>query len=187
MSFRVGLLSALAFVVIMGADASAVLAADLEDRYPTPRPSPYDDPRYRDMYEVPPPRPPEPVYRDERVERDHGERLQPRRYAREETGCLDNGEVRRKLRAEGWHDFDDVERDGRFVHMEAERQANGREFDLTVDACTGEIVEAIPQDVRRRVSRLPEDRRPLRYDRRGAYDEDRTLPPPRYGRYDPRY
>ncbi|MDX2288725.1 MAG: hypothetical protein NW217_07880 [Hyphomicrobiaceae bacterium] len=193
-------------VVVAGASglgwSSAGHAADLDDGYPAPRASGADDPRYRDMYEVPPPRElAEPNVEVERSDRDRWEQPAPRRHARRyiarhDEACLDSGGVRRLLRSDGWHDFDDVEFEGRYLHMEAERRASGREFDLTVDACTGEIISAVPHDTRRQITRTYDGSayghrasggpHPPRDDRWGSRYDDRDELPPRYGRYVPR-
>lgn len=51
--------------------------------------------------------------------------------------------VRDRLLAEGWGDFRDFEPRGRVVLVQA-RRPSGRLFDLTIDRCSGEVVDARP-------------------------------------------
>ncbi len=131
--------------------AAPALAADLGYRNGTP----YEDPRYSDIYSHPaPPRyaapyPPPPVYRD-----DH--RYAPPPYATQQYvppyrndgrysgDCLPRQVMRDRLESRGWHDFHDPQVMGNVVHVRA-RRPNGRLFDVTLDRCTGEVlaVEAI--------------------------------------------
>jgi hypothetical protein len=66
----------------------------------------------------------------------------PPGYA-ERGGCVPREEARDRLRAAGWYDFHGVERLDRVVLVKARRRS-GRLFDLTIDRCSGEIVDARP-------------------------------------------
>jgi hypothetical protein len=145
------LAAAVIAAVVVGAPGAR--AADLEygagDRYS----SPYDDPRYRDLYEPSPryteryayeertyrpPVPPNHVYRDD----DYA----PRRYAenyRFGGSCLPRHEIRQRLRDQGWADFHDLEIRPDIAVLRA-RGSRGHLYDLSIDRCTGEIVHARP-------------------------------------------
>jgi hypothetical protein len=60
-------------------------------------------------------------------------------------GCVPRHLARDRLRADGWGDFHDLEPRGRVVLVQA-RRPSGRRFDLTIDRCSGEIIEARPLD-----------------------------------------
>ncbi|MDX2258941.1 MAG: hypothetical protein NW205_08495 [Hyphomicrobiaceae bacterium] len=146
-----------------------------------------DERAYRqDRYADEPLDPVEPKYRG-------GQQWQEPRYddrRRHAAACLDDGEIRRVLRAEGWKDFDDYRRRGRLVTTEAERFGSGRDFLLTIDGCTGVIIDVLPKrgwdghryDTARREAyrdpAAPHDR-----DRRTAED----LRGERYAPREPRY
>ena len=49
--------------------------------------------------------------------------------------------VRDRLHADGWGDFHDLEPRGSVVRIEA-RRPSGRLFDLTIERCSGEILDA---------------------------------------------
>ena len=151
------LMIAAALVTAVATGAPAAHAADLEDRYSDRHASPYDDPRYRDLYGSPsryteryeyqersyrPPVPPETVYRDD-------EYLPgPRRYAEDQrfgASCLPRHEIRRRLQNDGWGDFHELELRGETASVRA-RRPNGELYDLRVDRCTGAIVHARPFD-----------------------------------------
>lgn len=53
--------------------------------------------------------------------------------------CLSDGQVRRLLRAHGYHDIRFIDRDGRIVQVRAER--GRRDYRITVDACRGRIID----------------------------------------------
>ena len=146
------------------------MAADL-DYGPVAR-SPYDDPRFSDVYRhpAPPPRPryaepypPPPVYREERF-------VAPpppppyRQDGRFAGDCIPRHVIRDRLERHGWHAFQDPQVAGNVVHIRA-RRPNGRPFDLTVDRCSGEVLAAEP------------------YDERSAY----AVPPPERPWQEPRY
>lgn len=139
------------------AGATGAAAADLAG-------DPYDDPRYAEIYrDAPPPPPPVAGRYEERYERKeyryegrengygHPPPPPPPPYARgpdyagDEEGCLPRHVIRRRLIAEGWHDFHALEYRGRFALVTA-RRPSGREFDLKIDRCSGHIVHARPLD-----------------------------------------
>ena len=57
--------------------------------------------------------------------------------------CVPREAVRDRLLSEGWGDFRDFEPRGRVVVVQA-RRPSGRLFDLTIDRCSGEVVDARP-------------------------------------------
>ena len=57
--------------------------------------------------------------------------------------CVPREAVRDRLLSEGWGDFRDFEPRGRVVMVQA-RRPSGRLFDLTIDRCSGEVVDARP-------------------------------------------
>ena len=156
------------------AQTTPAAAADL---YGPRTSSPYDDPRYADIYSYPaPPRPqyaepryvePPPVpyrepqyarpyaYFDETapVPRDRYGYLRPvnpqRPYYSEGTGpsCVPHGEIRRALIGEGWRDFQDLELRDDVAVIRA-RRPTGQFYRLKVDRCSGEIVNVRPLDER---------------------------------------
>ncbi len=116
------------------------------DLYDPPRTgSAYDDPRYADIYgddepderyaeaqeDFDAPVPPRSVYRDD----------DDRDWSGYRDGCVPRHVVRDRLRADGWHRFHDFEPRGSVLHVEARRRS-GRLFDLTIDRCSGEVVDA---------------------------------------------
>ena len=153
-------------------------AADLNQAYPE---SPYDDPRYSDMYRIPPPAPryavpaPEGYGRDDRDPRmrDRDGYLRPMqpqrsyghnggyrdddgladgrqfdgRFAEDAAGCLPSRVVRGQLERRGWFEFHDVDARSGVVHMRA-RRGDGRLFDLSLDRCNGQLLEARPVERR---------------------------------------
>lgn len=158
------------------AAAAPASAADLNgySYNPYKSGSPYDDPRYADLYgdeeprydtrryrgsskdgpvpyAEPEPLPPPPVPRNR-----YGylEPINPPppavyvapRYRRHvEPVCAPRHVVMDRLRSEGWHDFHGVELREHAVIVEA-RQSNGRLFRLKVDRCSGEVLRARPVD-----------------------------------------
>jgi hypothetical protein len=140
-------------------------AADLDEGPPPDRYGAYEDPRYSDMYAhprppayVPPPNghhygeapvPPGYVYRGYQ---DEDDRYDSRgRYAYAEPpppyarGCAPREEIKERLLRQGWRDFRDAEERGELVTIIA-RRPSGRPFALTVERCSGEIVNARPLD-----------------------------------------
>jgi hypothetical protein len=124
----------------------AATAADLFA--PGPRAgSPYDDPRYDYLYgrdDAPPPpgwsrRSPPPRYDDERP--------LPPTYRRAppswRTGyCTSRRVVKRRLAAGGWSNFERAEIvDRDYVGVDA-KHADGGVYRLTIDRCTGNVVDA---------------------------------------------
>lgn len=152
-SARLAAASAVAASLILSALPAA--AADL---YEPPRyGSPYEEQRYGDIYRDGParydryaaPHEFEPAYPPYVVngEEDYDEAPYApyRRHARNEDDCPPRHVIRKRLRADGWGEFRDVEaRDG-IVLVQARRDS-GRLFDLTIDRCSGEILEARPVD-----------------------------------------
>ena len=55
--------------------------------------------------------------------------------------CLTNREVRRELRDRGYYDIRLINRGGGTIKFLAAR--NGRDFRLTVDSCTGQILDRV--------------------------------------------
>ena len=119
---------------------AGAMAADLYDG-PPPRygGAPYDDDRYADIYRYPDraPVPPAPVYRD-----DYPPQPRYERYP-ERAACLPRHLVRDRLVREGWRDFQEGEFRGELVTLHA-RRPSGRPFVLTVDRCSGQVVNARP-------------------------------------------
>jgi hypothetical protein len=60
---------------------------------------------------------------------------------RYEDDCVPRRIARARLREDGWRDFHDFERRGDVVLVRARRRS-GRLFDLTIDRCSGEVVDA---------------------------------------------
>jgi hypothetical protein len=159
MSWR--LLAASVMAAAQFAGASAVPAADLYRPYDPLRPgSPYDDPRYGDVYRQPPApyaeppshQPNHPPFGDlDRREYPEPMPYPPRfsgsfsRYPRQGHPCLQRHEIRRQLMELGWSDFHDVDLRREVARLRA-RRPSGRLYDLDVDRCTGEVVYARPLD-----------------------------------------
>jgi hypothetical protein len=177
-----GLLGLAALTVPM----APATAADIYDGpYNGPRASsPYDDPRYADIYKHPAPQPPRyaepryveppPYYGPPRYERPYAYNDEapiprdrhgylkpidpPRHRGHASGGCVPHDEIRRSLVAEGWRDFYDLEFRGDVAVVRASRP-NGQRYAIKVDRCSGEIVSARPL----------EDR-PIPYANRDRYD-----------------
>jgi len=105
--------------------------------------------RYRESYVAP--------AREVEVRRYEERRV----HVREEPACLSRHELEHALFEDGWSDIDDFDVDGGVIRVEARRMDGDREFDLTVDRCSGRVIEAHPQaDLRSvRVERRYEYRR----------------------------
>lgn len=137
---------------VSAAFAPTLEAADLYDDRPRYG-SPYDDPRYRDIYGHRAPKPtyverrdlPPPVepYRDRRgylapmpppayVDRRHWQRDR-------EPDCVPRHEVRRALQEDGWSGFHDLDVRGADAVVYAYRPS-GHLYRLTVARCTGEVL-----------------------------------------------
>jgi hypothetical protein len=82
-------------------------------------------------------------YKDDFKDDAFDRRYDPPRYAARGDGCVPRHIAHARLRADGWRDFGDFEARGNIVLMQA-RRSSGRLFDLTIDTCSGEIVEARP-------------------------------------------
>jgi hypothetical protein len=139
MTIRTHLLAAVAALAAVPA-----LAADLDH----PDRTPYDDPRYSDIYSHPAPQPryahpvpPAPVYRDDRYAPPQYAPPPPpaRQYGGYAGECTPRENVRLRLENRGWHDFHDAQPMGEVVHIRA-RRPSGRLFDLTLDRCSGELL-----------------------------------------------
>ena len=170
------LAAGLAGALCLAAQPTTASAADLYGSEPTYRygqGTPYDDPRYADMYrhpappayteryvekyeryDAPPPPPPRHFERYDRYEgpapgydvpRDRHGYLAPMRppqyrsYAERE--CLPKREVAQRLESQGWIGIDVIEQSGQVARLKASRP-NGSLYDITIDKCTGQIVEA---------------------------------------------
>ncbi len=141
---RLAAASLAAAFCLAGASASA---ADLSgEYYERHSGSPYDDPRYGDIYRDPPP-PPRP-YRDDYDADDDGP-PPVHRYSEvppphvRDPGCVPRREIHFRLRADGWSDFEDLELRGDIALVRA-RRPSGEPYELSVDRCTGDIVHARP-------------------------------------------
>lgn len=128
--------------VMAGAVAAAVvvqpaLAADFggDDEAPPPRSGTYDPPRYG--YRTPP-APPSYRYDDHRWGYDRRRYSEHYPYART---CVTSEEVRARLMRYGWRDFHDGHSLGNDLVTLRARRPFGRLYELTLDRCTGDIVE----------------------------------------------
>jgi hypothetical protein len=144
------LLLAAGLAVAMSTGAAA---ADLSDGPRWDRgDSAYDDPRYKDIYRHPD-RSPYAAYRDDDDDNDDDDYRPHPRHAYADRGpaygdrCVPREMIKRQLLGEGWHDFHDPDLRGDLASVRA-RRPSGRLFDLTIDRCTGEIVEARPLEAR---------------------------------------
>ncbi len=156
-----GLLAA-AGVVLALASTSA-RAADLYDDPPPARYSgpAYQDPRYSDVYRYPDrPVPPAPVYRD----RDDDYVFRPRQRHAYRGECLPRHVIKDRLVREGWGDFALGDFHGELVTVHA-RRPSGRPFTLTIERCSGEIVDARPSHAQGPYAYAPTPPPPRRWDR----------------------
>ncbi|MGE0626668.1 MAG: hypothetical protein AB7O43_02505 [Hyphomicrobiaceae bacterium] len=158
-------------VVALTTGAVPVSAADLEGPEPPyAERSPSYDPRYDDSYRYPPPRRyAEPRYEreDRSVYRDERGYLRPftpprdwrrDRYA---SRCLPREEIRDRLESRGWNDFRDVALEEDVAILNA-RSRGGRWFELSLDRCSGDVVNARPLSRRSADARGPWRDRPYR-------------------------
>ena len=137
---------------------TTVRAADLDEGPPPDRYGAYEDPRYTDMYARPQPPPaylPPPRYAPVHpgyVHRDYGDDYDRDDYRRPYAystppdygrACTPREVIRERLLREGWHHFRDAEERGEFATIIA-RRPDGQPFALTVDRCSGELVNARP-------------------------------------------
>jgi hypothetical protein len=141
------------------ATTSTGWAADLDEGPPPDRYGAYEDPRYADVYRhpQPPAYPPAgaPRYGGPDVYRNdddgYGEDYDDRgRYAyaphpHYRPACAPREAVQERLLSQGWRDFRDAEERGEFVTIIA-RRPSGRPFALTLERCSGEIVNVRPLD-----------------------------------------
>lgn len=130
-------------IVLAAAMFAAVSgSAGAADLYGEAAPPPaYEDRRYEEIYEHPAPR-------AEVRQYETREYTVRERYAERRHHCLSPQEISRILYQDGWYDLDDLEIEGQFVRVEAARMNNDREFDLVLDRCSGEILEAHPDNFR---------------------------------------
>ncbi|CAN0193835.1 unnamed protein product [Phaeothamnion confervicola] len=182
MSIRIVFATALAAMSV--ATAVPASAADLDYGVAG---SAYEDPRYSDIYRHPPPPPRyaapyapppayrEPYYRDERYSAAPvpppyygGPPPHYQRDGRAPAGCLPQQVIRDRLQERGWQDFHDAQVAGNVAHVRA-RRPSGRTFDLTVDRCTGEILQSEAVDGRRADGPPPPQDWRYRDDRYGRY------------------
>lgn len=113
-------LAATAFAAISMAGASPLAAADLD--YPEDRHSYTETERYSERV----------VH--QRTDSEEG-------YYDNRGGCLPRQAIRQRLRDDGWRDIQRVDVRGGNVILTAER-SNGQIFDLKVDRCNGEVIDA---------------------------------------------
>lgn len=139
----------LAAGLLAAAMSGGAMAADLDDGPYDRNGSAYDDPRYSDIYRYPDTRHPvprEPVYGD-RYDDDDDDRddyRAPRRYTYSDPrayrgACVPREQIKYRLKEHGWHDFREPEIRGETATVLA-RRPSGRQFELTLDRCSGEIV-----------------------------------------------
>ncbi len=156
-------------------------AADLDHGFPPG--SPYEDRRYSDIYRHPAPPPPPaprysqpyyappPVYREEQRYAPPPPPYAEPRYrndGRVAGDCLPRHVIRERLESRGWHDFHDPQVAGNVAHIRA-RRANGQVFDLTVDRCTGQVLQAEGIDHRSAEAPQPQPQWRYRDDRYRQY------------------
>ncbi len=182
----------IAFTAVVSAAATTSRAADLYDNPPRIG-SPYEDPRYRDMYGYqpappPPPRyvdrgdlpPPRIVYPDAPRDRRgylapmpapgyiDGRAWTPDRHDRTTNDCIPREAIRRALQDDGWNGFHDLDLRGPVAVVFAYRP-DGRLYRVKVDRCSGAVL----------ASRLVD-----RQDHAEATDDDRGDVEPRRSRWD---
>jgi hypothetical protein len=130
------------------AAAAPASAADIYDRRTG---AAYDDPRYADIYTYPEPaRPVGPPRREYLAPMPPHYFDGPRRHAGPPNNCASHHDIRRDLNEQGWSEFNDVELRGSTALIEA-RRPNGNLYQLKIDRCSGEILNA---------QRLGDGRRP---------------------------
>jgi hypothetical protein len=180
MHMRTRQLFAVAAAALGLAAALPANAADLNHGYPAG--SAFDDRRYSDIYrhpapQAPPPRYAEPYYAPPAAPPPYAYR-EPQHYApppppyrnegRIAGDCLPRHIIRQRLEGRGWHDFHDPQVAGNVAHIRA-RRPNGNLFDLTVDRCTGEVLQAQLIDQRSALAPMPPPDWRYRDDRRYRY------------------
>lgn len=155
--------------MLIAAAANPVAAADLGGDYGGGYATPYGDSRYADSYGEPERRAPayryRPADRDDEDYYDDGGSYEDRAYGDDEADddgrgpqprfsdrngdrCVPHHLVKRRLHAEGWDELQDVELAGNLAILSARRQS-GRLFELRVDRCSGEVVDARPYETER--------------------------------------
>ncbi len=146
-----------AAVVLLMPLAKSASAADIYDDDRPRIGSPYDDPRYRDLYgrdyktaPPPPPRyvdlPPPTVYTD-RVYRERRAYLPPmpppayidRREWDRTSSCVPREEIRRGLQQDGWSGFHDLDFRGDVATVLAYRP-DGKLYRLKIERCSGDLI-----------------------------------------------
>ena len=136
------------------AGATSAPAADLygNEAPPFRQSSPYDDPRYSDLYKqrgpvyaapygTAAPRPYVDPFRAPQF-------AEPpyRYYSYYGRACVPPHHVRARLLSQGWHVFTDLQLRGEVAFVQA-RHPNGRVYELQVERCTGFVIEARATDV----------------------------------------
>jgi hypothetical protein len=138
MSGSLRLASVLAAAASLGFAALPASAADLYA--PSWSGNDYDRHGYAEDY------PDEPrsygQYRDRRDGDDHY------RYSAREYDCVTRRQVRHRLRRQGWFAFRGLEPKGRVLLVQARGRSGGL-FDLTIDRCSGEVIEVRQLEGRR--------------------------------------
>ncbi len=95
-------------------------------------------------------RAPPPAYNDRDDDDDDGPPPAARKYSgpsHNGQGCVRSEQVRDRLSGMGWQDFHGGAPQGDLVTLRA-RRPSGRLFELTLQRCSGEIVEARPLEPR---------------------------------------
>lgn len=103
----------------------------------------YDDQRSADIYRGDAYRGYEPRFERYAPPEDFEPAYEPARRRADYDPCVPRDVARDRLQADGWGGFRDFERRGRVVLVQA-RRPSGRRFDLVIDRCSGEIIEARP-------------------------------------------
>jgi hypothetical protein len=144
-----------ALVSAVAVTATSASAADIYDRG---RVTSYEDPRYADIYTHPePPRHLGPPRREYLAPMPPHYFDGPRRHSSApSSNCASHHEIRRDLTEQGWSQFNDVELRGSSALIEA-RRPNGNLYQLKIDRCSGEILNA---------QRLGDHRRPYAWGER---------------------
>jgi hypothetical protein len=136
MTFLKLVLGALGLVVLGGsvlvspvAHAGDDYRRESGDRYATqPEPLPWRGSTKDDGYPVP---------------QGPAESYAPPPPPRRTASCVSTVGMRDALNGQGWHAFSDVDYRGPIAYMSA-RSDRGRRFELQVDSCSGDVIEAKP-------------------------------------------
>ncbi len=126
------------------------LAADLG--YPPRYDSGYDDRNYAEAYpDAPPPYDGEVVVADGYQDYPPPRAVQGKGFAepaypapRYAEVCVRRKVVRKRLRRQGWKRFRDFRPEGPVFLVRARQRGTGRPFGLTVDRCSGRVLQARP-------------------------------------------